>query len=387
MAFGVYIHIPYCVQRCHYCDFTTFEKSRIMPMEDYLQILLKELRKWSSQISEQQIDTIYFGGGTPSLLPAEHIVSILDTLATVGSFHISSQCEVTLEINPATVDESKLDLYRGHGVNRYSVGAQTFNPEQLKRCGRIHSAQDTRNTLRLLEKYDLNYSFDLLFGLPFQTLMDLESDLQEAQNYAMPHLSAYCLTVPQGHPMSTNRAEDDVQIQMFQIIEQRLKEMGLLKYEISNFAKPGNESRHNMLYWTDQSYWGIGISAHSYLRSTALSPYGSRFWNPKDFPSYLDHIENASLELVSAKNSYSEHLLEHESMTDFCHTQMRLSSGLSLIDFESKFPKKSANLLPILEKLASQELIEFENDSARLTKTGEGLSNLVFSELTFMTSS
>jgi oxygen-independent coproporphyrinogen-3 oxidase len=204
MDFGAYVHIPYCLQRCRYCDFTTFEFSEIMPPEKYLQILLREIRKRSSLFEPTKLASLYFGGGTPSLIPAPFILSIISELANCG-FEIDSDSEVTIEINPATVNEEKLDFYIKSGINRFSVGAQSFNDDLLKLCGRRHLAEDTRHTLRLLRERSLNYSFDLLFALPSQTLDQLKQDLDEVELFDPPHLSAYCLTVPSGHPMAKNR--------------------------------------------------------------------------------------------------------------------------------------------------------------------------------------
>lgn len=253
MAFGVYVHIPYCLQRCRYCDFTTFEQSEIRPPEDYLQLVLTEIRSRAEIFDSTELASLYFGGGTPSIVPAEHIVAIINELANVG-FPLSSRSEVTIEINPATVDVEKFRIYRDAGVNRFSVGAQTFDNGLLALCGRRHNAQDTHRTLDFLAHHGVNYSFDLLFALPNQSLEQLTFDLDIVQQYDPPHLSAYCLTVPSGHPMAINRPSDDKQIKMFALIQERLSTMGLLQYEISNFSRPGRESAHNLLYWSDQPY-------------------------------------------------------------------------------------------------------------------------------------
>ena len=226
MALSVYVHIPYCLQRCRYCDFTTFEQSEIMAPEKYVGWVVQEIRRRHSFWPTHEIETLYFGGGTPSLLAPELIVTICRELANVG-FAFTADCEITLEINPATLSEAKLDAYMHAGFNRFSVGAQTFNDALLKMCGRRHSAADTRETLRLLRKFQLNYSFDLLFALPGQTLNDVKLDLDEVTSFAPPHLSAYCLTVPETHPMSLGRPPEDEQIEMFEAIETHLHLDGL----------------------------------------------------------------------------------------------------------------------------------------------------------------
>lgn len=336
-----------------------------------------EIETRHSRWRDRQVDTIYFGGGTPSLLNSDLIISILHRLANVG-FHWSKESEITIEINPATMDERKLDAYLNAGINRFSVGAQSFNDSLLQTCGRKHSAQDTRDTLRILKSRNLNYSFDLLFALPNQGLSGLKADLDEVCSFAPPHLSAYCLTVPEGHPMSRGRAPEDEQIEMFDLIETRLRTIGIEKYEISNFAKPGFESRHNLVYWKDQSFWGIGVSAHSYDRDAG--PYGERFWNTKDIYKYGDQ---SLLKLLPGEQS--EELREHEAMTDFCHMFLRTKSGLAPAAVRNKFSATAAGLIEReLKSLLSDGLLEPVGDHVRLTPRGELISNQVFERLTFL---
>jgi oxygen-independent coproporphyrinogen-3 oxidase len=268
MSFGVYIHIPYCIQRCSYCDFSTYVQTEIMPPERYVGLLLEEMKQHSF-FQPQPLDTIYFGGGTPSLIEASLIVSLISELEKRG-FGRSPGAEVTIEINPATVDEKKLEVYLQHGINRFSVGAQTFDDRLLKRVKREHNAEQTLQTLKLLKKYDLNFSFDILFALPTQTKDGLLRDLEIAVELGAKHISPYCLTVPSGHPLSKARPSEDDQVEMFNMIRDRLEERGYSQYEISNFAIPGFESRHNNLYWSDDEYWGLGLSAHSYYSTGSV---------------------------------------------------------------------------------------------------------------------
>ncbi len=316
MALSVYIHIPYCLQRCRYCDFTTFEFNQIMAPENYIGLVLKELRLRHQFVPSKKLRSVYFGGGTPSLISAELIISLLDELANLG-FEFLPSCEVTLEINPATVDEKKLDLYLGRGVNRLSVGAQTFHDHHLRNCGRKHSAEDTRKTLDLLKRHKVNFSFDLLFALPGQSTAELESDLLEVGRYSPNHLSAYCLTVPEGHPMSSNRPLEEDQVEMFRLIECSLKATGLQKYEISNFAKPGFESRHNSSYWHGIPYIGIGPSSHSFNGI-------SRQWNCANNALYHRSISQneipAEIEILKKKDILNERIM----------TEFRLDEGIHL---------------------------------------------------------
>lgn len=356
-----------------------------MPSADYVTLLLAEINNRAANVKPQPISSLYFGGGTPSLLPAEQILAVIHGLANAG-FTMTPSAEVTIEINPATIDERKIDAYLRHGINRFSVGAQTFSESLLKMCGRRHSANDTRQTLELLRSRSVNYSFDLLFALPGQTESDLDQDLDEVLKYAPPHLSAYCLTVPEGHPMAHGRPEEDSQIAMFDMIERRLAQVSLLKYEISNFAQPGKESQHNLAYWTDRPYWGIGLSAHSYLPH--LSDFGVRFWNPKDFAEYTEQSKVQSSEgdfpekFIGSCNL--ERLSLAESITDFCHMHLRILRGLSLPALRKKYGDAPyETVMARLPKLLKNGLIELAEEHVRLTGRGQLLSNQVFSELHF----
>ena len=374
--FGIYIHIPYCLQRCIYCDFTTFEFSKIMPPEQYVEHLKKEIQTRSKFVPFENLTSIYFGGGTPSLLDAEHIVSLLQELHNAG-FKTDMSTEITIEINPATVNEDNLRTYLQAGINRFSVGAQSFDDELLKSCGRRHNAEDTINTLELLKDY--NYSFDLLFALPKQTLAQLQKDLDLVNSYKPPHLSAYCLTVPEGHPMSYNRPEEEEQVEMFHLIENELKKSNLNKYEISNFSRPGFESKHNLLYWTYQSFWGLGLSAHSFFNRPN---YGTRFWNPKSFNDYTEHIQNQVL-ISDLPSSQKEVLKTHEALTDYIHTHLRTVEGLNMSEFQALFSSYKPAVLERLEKLSKQDLICSEGDNFKLTQKGFLLSNFVFEYMAF----
>jgi oxygen-independent coproporphyrinogen-3 oxidase len=382
MPLAVYVHIPYCLQRCRYCDFATFEFTEILPPERYTEWVLQEIRNRRPFWRQTEIQTLYFGGGTPSLISPELIVAIKNELAISGFTFRTS--EITLEINPATLDEAKLNKYLEAGFNRFSVGAQTFHDGLLKVCGRKHNAADTHSTLQLLRRYNVNYSFDLLFALPGQTLQQVHDDLDIVTEYSPPHLSAYCLTVPQGHPMSTGRAPENEQIEMFAVIESRLRGSGLEKYEISNFAKPGFESRHNGVYWNDQSYWGIGLSSHSYSRD--LGEFGTRFWNPKSIAAYGAQAGQKGVGFTEVLPSdQREQLQMHESLTDFCHMHLRTREGLAEDALQNRFPARAfTHTLARLDKLVSRGWLERKSRNWQLTAEGQLISNKVFEELCFL---
>ncbi len=392
-SFGIYIHIPYCIQRCLYCDFATYEQSQIFPPQEYIQLLLEEMRQKSKYFKPQDdvlsVDTIYFGGGTPSLVPPELLGLVLKQLDELG-FKRKPQTEITIEINPATVTIEKMKAYKSMGVNRYSVGAQTFKDSLLKKIGREHNAAQTLETLSLLRNQSENYNFDILFALPNQSLADLENDVSLAIEQSAHHISPYCLTIPKGHVLSPGRAPDEEQVEMFSLIRSKLLSRGYEQYEISNFSRPGFESRHNMLYWTDQNYWGLGLSAHSYLKNSGA--WGRRFWNVSSIGEYKKQVLEFKNKTFSSPadqlpEQQFETLEEYQSLTDFCHTSLRLMAGLSLKDLGGKFGSAFNSLVEKrLISLQKRQLLNVENERWKLTSGGLLLSNLVFEEMTFLRS-
>lgn len=386
MAFGVYLHIPYCLQRCTYCDFATYEKSKIMPSAQYVDLVLQEMDQKSDYFPKRPLDTLYFGGGTPSLLPPEEIVALIKGLEKQG-FPLATDSEVTIEINPATISAEKLQVYLDHGINRFSVGAQTFDDRLLKMVHREHNARQTIETLELLSSRSLNFSFDILFALPTQSVEGLKQDLALSMDLGAKHVSPYCLTVPQGHPLSQRRPSDDEQIEMFDILRETLTARGFAAYEISNFALPSYESQHNLLYWQDDEYWGLGLSAHSYRKNPG---WGSRFWNKSAIGEYRAQIEKDAHRRFSSPQNHlddSQHevLERHQSLTDFCHTALRTMQGLSLKKLGDKFtPDLALQIDWRLQKLAEKSWVIGDEGHWKLTPKGVILSNQVFAELTFL---
>jgi oxygen-independent coproporphyrinogen III oxidase len=381
--FGVYIHIPYCLQRCTYCDFATYVHSEIKPPEYYVSLVKKEISNKRNLFPHRVLDTIYFGGGTPSLIPAHLIVELILELAKFG-YTTGPQTEITIEINPATVDEQKLETYLAASVNRFSVGAQSFSDRLLKMVHREHNADQTIQTLELLRKYNLNFSFDILFALPTQSLEELKYDVQVAVELGSKHISPYCLTVPEAHPLSKNRPLEEEQIEMFNIIHTELTKKEFNRYEISNYALKGFESKHNLLYWTDQAYWGLGLSAHSYSKN---SKWGSRFWNVNSFELYDKqmNLERVLPRVASLVNDQIEQLEKHQALTDFCYTSLRLERGLSVDKLVNKF---GASTLDLVTKIAApmleRKLLSFENSHYALSNAGLVISNQIFEKFAFL---
>jgi oxygen-independent coproporphyrinogen-3 oxidase len=407
MAFGIYVHIPYCLQICSYCDFTKYELGKTLSPAAYTDLLIKEIRQRAINVPQKELNTIYFGGGTPSLLHPSDILSILQELEKAG-FRLDPDAELTIEIDPTTVDEKKLDQYLSMGINRFSVGAQTFDDRMLKMTGRKHTSADTVELLTLLKSKRVNYSFDLLFALPSQTLAGLRDDLSKTLDFGPNHLSAYCLTIPEGHKLDPGRAPEDEQIAMFDLIEENLAKAGIYRYEISNFARPGFESRHNLLYWTDQAYWGIGLSSHSYFPPTfstnvdAMTPWGARFWNERAMKKYeaeinRPHSAHTSASLLPSEQNGSWSFLEsmgtdrmellklHQALTDYCHTSLRLHVGMAENALRLKFGEQNAALVKErLLALQESSHIQKTPQGWTLSRNGRLAANLVFEKLTFL---
>ncbi len=393
--FGLYVHIPYCLQICTYCDFVKFESRDLPPNGEYVSLLQRELRTRSVAFGTRELTSIYFGGGTPSLFSPAEILSVLQAIATEsdGRLRIAKNAEITLEINPGTITEASLDEFLKIGVTRFSVGAQTFDEELLKVTGRKHSVPDTVATLKMLAARELNYSFDLLFGLPRQKLEGVAKDVERALEFNPAHLSAYNLTVPSKHPLNVGRASDDVQAEMFELIERDLEKAGILRYEVSNFAKPGFESQHNQLYWSDTAYWGLGIGSHSYIPrgdaslSNASEPWGVRFWNPATIAAYrgeLDQAKDARF-WSNLKSERIETLQLHEALTDFTHTALRSQVGLKRQAVNDKFGVSVANLVSV--RLADPALVDFVKERLGawiLTRKGQAMADRVFESVTFL---
>ncbi len=384
--FGLYIHTPFCLQRCHYCDFATFTLEEASTnIDDYINYLCIEIKKGSEFIENKKLRSIYFGGGTPSLLELAHFEKIFKELSQNG-FSRDPQTEVTLEINPATLDEVKIRALKQLGVNRYSVGAQTFNAKHLKNLNRKHSAKDTIDTLSLLSELDCNYSFDLLFALPNQSCEELKEDLTYLNKFNPSHISPYYLTLPTNHFLNINRPQEEDEIKMFGIIYDELLDKGYSQYEISNFSKPQKESKHNLIYWTDQDYWGVGLSSHSYL--SRENNFGVRFSNPKTFQSYYDWVSSWQPKdsLINDRRVENFEILNQaQSLTDYCHTFLRMKQGIAFDQLVDKFgPQRAGQVWQIAESISQSGWVVLTPDRLFLSKKGQMLSNQVFLNFTFI---
>ncbi|MFL6469120.1 MAG: radical SAM family heme chaperone HemW, partial [Pyrinomonadaceae bacterium] len=288
MATGIYLHIPFCKSRCSYCDFATDVWRSDDAVERYVNALCDEIP--GSTNTDLNVDTIYFGGGTPSLLSPEHLAKILDVVGI--QFDIAADAEVTMEMNPATVSAATLSAYRQLGVNRASFGVQTFNDRDLKLLARGHDANDARQTFKLLRNAGFeNISIDLIAGLPDQTMVDWKRNLIEAVAMRPEHLSLYLLEIHEGTPLAAqvksgrrSAPDEDLAAEMYEVMIDTLADAGYEQYEISNFAKPGFQSRHNSKYWRLEPVFGFGVSAHSFDGF-------QRYSNERDTAEYVRRIE------------------------------------------------------------------------------------------------
>ncbi len=373
---GIYIHIPFCKQRCNYCAFysTTLYNIR----ERYVDALCKEIAMRKEYATNAPIETIYFGGGTPSTLTLEQLQKICNTIYDVHS--VSPTAEVTIECNPDDLTPEFLTQLRRLPFNRISMGVQSFNDTQLKRLGRRHNADKARQAVKNAREaeYD-NISIDLIFALPGSTLSDWEHDLESAIALRPDHLSAYNLTYEEGTPLHSalergdfTELSEEENVEQFQMLITKLKEAGYRHYEISNFALPGRESRHNSSYWNDTPYIGIGAAAHSYNGT-------SRQWNVADIQEYIKGIESNN------PNFEIEELTEEERYNDTILTRLRTSKGLPLAWMKERFSEKLYNyLLRSAEKEIALGNLKKENGSLSLTEKGIFISDAVIRELIFI---
>ncbi len=369
MAAGVYLHIPFCKSRCSYCDFATDVYRDRGAVERYVRALWLEISNFRSEISNS-IDTIYFGGGTPSLLEPEQIKKILGQISL--KFDISNDVEITMEMNPATVTLESLAAYRELGVNRASFGVQTFNDRDLKLLARGHDASDARTTFQLLREAGFdNVSFDLIAGLPGQTMDDWTANLSEAINLSPEHISLYLLEIHQGTPLAEQvrsgrrkPIDDELAAEMYEVMLDRLAAAGYEQYEISNFAKPGFESRHNTKYWRLDPVYGFGVSAHSFDGT-------DRYANERDTARYVEMVET-----TGSGEVYRENV---DAGSEFAFLGLRLEDGIDLAEYKDRFgfdlhDKYSG----ALADLQSGGLIAISDERIKLTQKGKLFSNEVF---------
>lgn len=375
---GVYIHIPFCRSRCSYCDFATgMYESSIADI--YVRSLCLEIERWRAVEQPAVIDSIYFGGGTPSLLTPEQIESILKRVRR--RFTVSNDAEITLEINPGD-GGSRGEFFRELrklGINRASFGAQTFNDRELKQLGRTHDALDVDLTFQQLRDAGVeNINFDLIAGLPAQTLEGWKRNLHRALELRPEHLSLYLLDVHEGTPLADQikrgmrpKPDEDLAGEMYATMIATVSAAGYEHYEISNFCLPGFASRHNSKYWTGEPYYGFGNSAHSYDGAKL------RWANQRDVSKYVELIERRESPVIERTE-----LSEEDVRSEAIFLGMRMMRGIKLQNFRARFGmdlREQGN--GELDRLRDAGLIELDSEVLKLTSRGALLSNEVFAAL------
>jgi oxygen-independent coproporphyrinogen-3 oxidase len=379
-----YVHIPFCKSKCFYCDFNSYagQENRI---RDYFAALLLEIRQVyayyrdSEKITWRPLKSVYFGGGTPSSVAPEYIVAVMRQLG--DTFGFDNDAEITIECNPGTVDLQHFTAYRMAGFNRISIGLQSSSDELLRQIGRIHTMKQFEQCMDDSEQAGFkNRNVDLMFGLPSQTMEDVDSSIRAVLERGVTHLSFYSLILEKGtpfyaryHDLPEQLPSEELEREMYWFGVDRLAENRYLHYEISNLAKPGFSCRQNTAYWKTKEYLGFGAGAHSYQQETrienesGIDPYISKIRHsagPSNAPAAVDRI------VLSAEEREMEFLL----------LGFRLLEGVSRVEFESAFPSKWSRYSPRIEKLAAQGYLEEKNKRIQLTKKGVDFANLVFME-------
>ena len=378
MGWGIYIHIPFCKQKCFYCDFAStasLQKNTINLYQQYIDALCKEITMYKKLFPAIRIDTIYFGGGTPSILPPNLIIQALQTIKE--NFSVSEQVEITLEANPGTVDEEKLQYLYKNGINRLSFGVQVVQNELLKKIGRIHTIDDADNAINWAKKVGFkNISVDLMYGLPGQTIELLEQSVDWALNKKIQHISIYGLQIEENTVFGKleeqgklNLPTEEETEMMYDYLTKVLPENNYHRYEISNFALAGYESKHNLSYWQDKFYLGIGAGAHGY--------YGEkRVENPFDLNLYIEKCNKNILPFIN------EEIVDKTAhIEEFCFLGLRMASGIDKNLFKVKFELN-------IDEIYGRKIIELEhkgliintNTCICLTDKGMKFGNQVFSE-------
>lgn len=363
---AAYVHIPFCTQICHYCDFSkVFIKNQ--PVDDYLRALLEEIRAYEPG----PVDTLYIGGGTPSALSAAQLEFLLEGLASI--FDISQVQEWTLEANPGDLSQDKIEVMANAGLNRISLGVQTFNNRELRQIGRMHQEKDIYDNIDRLKAAGFhNISIDLIYALPNQTMEQVKTNVQKALALDIPHMSLYSLIL-ENHTVFMNRMrrgqlnlpQEDLEVDMFHYIINSLKEAGYDHYEISNFCRPGYESRHNLMYWDNAEYYGLGAGASGYLN-------GVRYRNHGPIRHYLNAVEAGNARV------YEEKLSLKEQMEEELFLGLRKRAGVSIQRFEQKFQRSFEDIYgAIVAQMLEEGLLIREGDRLRTSQKGLFLGDTV----------
>lgn len=375
---GIYIHIPFCMKKCFYCDFVSYANKEDM-IEKYIKALEKEIKIKAEENKLLKINTIYIGGGTPSFIDSKHIVYIINAIKE--SFNVKENAEITIEVNPGTVTKNKLEDYIKCGINRISIGLQTTNNELLKQIGRIHKYEQFLETYNLIRMVGFNnINVDLMLALPNQTIKDLEDSLNKVIMLKPEHISVYSLILEEKTKLydlvesgKLELLDESIERNMYWKVKNILEQNGYKHYEISNFAKQGYESKHNLNCWNQEEYLGMGVAAHSYLNN-------KRYSNTENLEQYINKLldeEGIKNDIVTV---HEEQTLE-DKQKEYMLLGLRKIEGVKISDFKNKFVQNPIYIFrKELDKLVKEDLIQVEDNNIKLTKKGLDLANLVFEE-------
>lgn len=378
MLRSLYVHVPFCEQICHYCDFNKFFLKN-QPIDEYLDLCAREMSLTRERFSAtEDIQTIYVGGGTPTSLTTEQLQRLLNSIRS--HFPFAQSLEWTVEVNPGSADEEKLAMLKEMGVNRLSIGAQTFDPRLLKEINRDHEAGDVERTVNLSHEAGIhNLSLDLMFGLPNQTMEQWKATLKEACTLPIQHVSAYSLKVEEKTVFyqllrkgKLPLPAQELEAAMYEELCHRLTENNFNQYEISNFAKDGLASQHNLTYWNNNEYYGIGAGAHSYMQGVRRANHGP-------LPKYMKALSDCELPYLE------EHkVTKKEKMEEQMFMGLRKLEGVPVEDFKERFNIDVHEVFSTaIEELKASSLIEEKNQHIRLTDKGLLLGNEVFEKFLF----
>ena len=382
---GLYVHMPFCKQKCYYCDFVSYA-NKYNIVDRYIQCLKKEIIQYANENKimskhglEQKyvIKTIYIGGGTPSSIDELYIINILQKIKE--NFQIKNDAEITIEVNPGTVNKEKLETYREIGINRLSIGLQAVQDEILKSIGRIHTFKDFENTYKYAREVGFNnINVDLMINLPNQTLDNVKESVKAILNLKPEHISVYSLILEEDtklYEMVKSKQvalePEEVERQMYWYVKETLEKYKYIQYEISNFAKSGFQSQHNIDCWNQEEYIGVGIAASSFIEN-------KRYSNISNLEEYMDNIESG----MPNKNLILDEVLDFESkMNEFMMLGLRTIQGVNIKKFEQKFKiNPIIKYCKILEKLNHEGLIEIDANNIKLSNKGIDLANVVWEE-------
>ena len=398
---GIYIHIPFCVRKCYYCDFISYP-DKLDYQKEYIEKIKQEIREEQEVFKDADITTIYIGGGTPSIIDSKYIIEILEYLY---KFIGKKDREITIEINPGTINKTKLQDYKKAGINRISIGLQSSNDKILKTIGRIHNFEDFLKAYNLVVEEGVeNINVDLMIGLPEQTIEDIKQSINEVLNLKLKpkHISIYSLIVEENTQLDKMLDEgkitlpnDEYERKEYAYTKNTLELNGYKHYEISNFAQEGYESKHNVNCWKQKEYIGLGVAAHSYIN-------GIRFSNTTNLPKYLKNkkfeipnekeIEELKKKIDKQNNEYKLPLKigiktiheiqnEEDMQNEYMILGLRMLDGVKISEFKQKFVENPIYLFrKELEKLVDEKLIEIDLDNIKLTRKGLDLANIVWEE-------